>query len=269
MSRENHDCEMAFAFLPAGRGIDSSFSHSLTNSLGAAYIIAYLRQHGFSAEQVVSKRSLNITDCARIILERKPSVVGLTVYVTNYEASVLLAKAIKRVAPHVLVVFGGPTPSVQANNILQNIEEVDICVHNEGEDICLALLTKLKSADFCLDSNILASIAGISYRNDDRTIITNPDASVFVANRHIKDYLDKFPSPYLSGILPVTNNAGVLTARGCNQSCTYCNCAVLSSRFILTHSVDRVIDELEYISQAGMSPNEEIQIFDDVFTHHF
>ncbi len=145
-------------------------------------------------------------------MERKPSVVGLTVYVTNYEASVLLAKAIKRVAPHVIVVFGRPTPSVQATNILQNIEEVD---------------------------------------------------------RHIKDYLDKFPSPYLSGILPVTNNAGVLTARGCNQNCTYCNCAVLSSRSILTHSVDRVIDELEYISQAGMPPNEEIQIFDDAFTHHF
>ena len=120
--------------------------------------------------------------------------------------------------------------------------------------------------NFNLNQVDLYNIRSLTFRNK-HEIIENPESNILFSNRFIKNYLDKYPSPYLSKVIPTPKVifTGIITARGCNQNCIYCNCAVLSNKNIFLHSTERVIDELAYLSEykKHLMP---VPIYDDGFT---
>lgn len=240
----------------------SSLIPHFQNYLGTGTIIAYLLQHGFAAAQFIAEEPLNVKACVDAIMEKRPRIVGFTVYDSNYAQCQLLAEAIKRVNKQTVVVFGGPTASVQAETVIDHNPFVDVCVRHEGEETVLELVSLLESVSFYPNRASLEGVDGISYRAGD-TVLRNPDRLTFFRHRHVPNYLDKYPSPYLTGVITSTD-AGLVTARGCNQHCVYCNCAALSQRRITTHSVDRVIEELDCVSRLPV--NELFAIYDDAFT---
>ncbi|MCP5048618.1 MAG: radical SAM protein [bacterium] len=236
--------------------------------LGSAYCIAYLLQNGWQAQPFITHEPINVHQCVKQILAKKPKVVGFTVYNSNYCSCQLIASRLKETAPDTIIVFGGPTPSVQAKPVLETNRFVDICVRHEGEETCLELLTLLDNTNFNLEkaSASLGNIRGISYRTDNQTIRENQGRDILLTNRKVRHFLDKYPSPYLSGLLD-SPGLGIITSRGCSRHCTYCNCAVLSKRYIATHSPDRVVEELDYISKQTVNPDGAyVEIFDDAFT---
>ena len=258
-----------FVYPPSTMISDVNAGFSFNICLGSAYCISYLVQAGIDAEPFLSADPLNVRECVTQILARQPQVVGFTVYDSNYCSCQLIASYLKKAAPAMVIVFGGPTASVQAKTILERNDFVDICVRHEGEETCLELLTVLEETGYsckkAAENGALEKIKGISYRRD-RLIHENPDRNILLTNRHVGDFLDKYPSPYLSGLV-TSHSLGILTSRGCNQHCTYCNCAAISKRAIATHSVDRVTAELDYISRRMNVPDgEAVDIFDDAFT---
>jgi len=232
--------------------------------MGTAYLISYLLQEGFTAEQFYAAEPMTVARCVTKITAKKPRVVGFTVYHANYCLCQSIARGIKEAAPGIIILFGGPTATVQSRVVLMNNPDVDICVRNEGEETCLELLSLLDQVHYDLDRAVpqLERIKGISYRVAEQ-IVENPDRNVFFDQRHIVDYLDKYPSPYLSGIVKFFD-LGIITARGCNRHCIYCYCSVLSKRVIVTHSVDRVLEELVYLARR-IEPGRVVDIFDDAF----
>ncbi|UCH95589.1 MAG: radical SAM protein [Candidatus Aminicenantes bacterium] len=237
--------------------------------LGAAYCISFLVQNGWKAGPILTNKPVNVSECMKQILANKPKVVGFTVYDSNYCSCQLIARSLKKAAPDIIILFGGPTASVQAKPILEMNDFVDICVRNEGEETCLELMFLLDDMNFDLKktsaSACLEKIKGITYRVEN-TIRENPGRDILLVNRNVRDFLDKYPSPYLNGLLD-SPELGIITARGCNQHCIYCNCAVISNRIIATHSIDRVIEELDYISKKfGSLDPGLVNIFDDAFT---
>jgi len=256
-----------FVFPPAASVSDENIAAHFNMCLGSAYIISYLVQNGFIARPFLTTVPFNVSRCAARILAGNPRVVGFTVFDANYYLCQLIADALKRANPHIIILFGGPTASVQAEVILRNNACVDICVRNEGEETCLELLSKLDGVNFDLKraAACFEEIKGISYRLGDQ-ILENPGRNVLWAGRKIPGFLDKYPSPYLSGVLD-SSRVGIITARGCNQHCVYCNCAAISKRMILTHSIDRVMGELDYISkQFDHIYGNNLVIYDDAFT---
>ena len=235
-------------------------------SLGSAYIIAYLRKNGFNADHFTSNEALNVKECVKAITNYNPKIVGFTVYETNYMQCVLISKGLKAVNSNIIIIFGGPTPSVQPNEILESISSVDICVRWEGEETFLELISTLSKQNFNITQVDLNKIKGITFRKNNK-INTNPDSNILLSNRFIKNFLDKYPSPYLSKVIPASEafDTGIITARGCNQNCVYCNCAVISKRNIFFHSIERVIEELIYLSELKHH-KRPIPIHDDGFT---
>lgn len=234
-------------------------------SLGAAYIIAYLREKGFNAAALESAEPITVGQCVNRLLAMKPKIVGFTVYQANYGICRLIARGLKQMDPTIIIVFGGPTPTVQGQTVLEQNPAVDICVVNEGEDTALELLSLLEDGHFRLENVSLETVKGIVFRSGD-AIVETPRRAVLAGNGEITDPLDKFPSPYLTGVIS-SPSIGVISARGCNQYCVYCNCGVLSRRHIVTHSVDRVIRELDYISKRLYNEDTGIvDIMDDAFT---
>jgi radical SAM superfamily enzyme YgiQ (UPF0313 family) len=262
------NADMIFVFPPAVELSDVEISEHFNICLGTAYIIAYLVEKGFSAGAYLTGEPVNVRKCAAQILAMKPRIVGFTVYEKNYCFCQLIARALKEANPNIIIVFGGPTPTVQAGSILEDSSFVDICVRNEGEETCLELMTILVDAGFDWKKTLprLEKVRGITYRADG-SFIETPGRNFLSENIHIPDCLDKYPSPYLSGVLR-SCGPGMLTARGCNQHCVYCNCAVMSGRTVATHSVDRVIQELDYVSKKLFDPAKEdsFVIYDDAFT---
>lgn len=244
----------------------SNLSPSLIHNLGAAYIVAYLAKEGIGAIQLTSEKNVNLLHCINEILEYKPKIVGFTVYNSNYLQCMLIAREIKRLKPKTIVVCGGATASVSSEIILQENPSIDICVRREGEEVFTEVVKKLASEKYNLSKVNLDNIKGISFRRGGE-IFKNDDSNVLISNRSIENYLDSYPSPYISKILPASEafEAGVITARGCNQHCTYCNCAALSNRNIFFHSVDRVISELDFLGR-NQKQKRPIPIHDDAFT---
>jgi anaerobic magnesium-protoporphyrin IX monomethyl ester cyclase len=254
-----------FVFPPADLASGEYIYGHFNFCLGSAYTISYLVQEGFIARVFLATEPINISECVAQISSNKPKVVGFTVYSSNYCLCQLIAHALKEVNPDIIVIFGGPTASVQPEVVLKNNDCVDICVRNEGEETCLELLSILDDVNFDLKKAwpLFEQVKGITYRAEDH-IRENPGRDILLKNRKIPGFLDKYPSPYLNGILN-SSKIGIITARGCNQHCVYCNCPVISKRSMVTHSTDRVIGELDYISKK-LGYDNFVVIYDDAFT---
>lgn len=254
------DC--IFIFPPCSESPDSSFNYHL----GSAYIISYLNTQGVDARQYIHRDPVNLKTCIAEILGLKPRVAGFTVYDSNYSVAALIAGEIRKSSPQTSIVFGGPCPSVHYGFIMNSCAFVDACFINEAEENFLEFMKQLSSEDFNFDKTDFSGIQGITYRQSGKIFGNHENRTL--RNHSISSYyLDSYPSPYLGEIIPATeaHNTGIITARGCNQNCIYCNCAVLSNRRISAHSVDRVISEIEYISphQKG---NQILTFQDDTFT---
>lgn len=237
-----------------------------TYQLGAAYIIGFLTKFGYGAKQFITRESFNVRECVRKISGYKPKIVGFTVYEKNFMQCALISNGLKSFNSDIITIFGGPTPTVQSQAILESVTSVDICVRNEGEETMLKLLSILSANNYNLKTADLNKINGITFRQGDKIKI-NADSNILLSNRSIKNYIDKYPSPYISEIIPLSKASpvGVITSRGCNQNCVYCNCTIMSKRNIFPHSIERVIDELAFIGEYKEFKGP-VPINDDAFT---
>ncbi|ODS37489.1 MAG: hypothetical protein A7315_13425 [Candidatus Altiarchaeales archaeon WOR_SM1_79] len=252
--------DVAFMFPPGGR-IDSFRHH-----LGMAYIQAFLAKYGYNSKQVIPLPGSTLKECAEHLIATDAQIIGFSCYDTNLYLIRSLASHIKRKMPSAIIVAGGPTATFSGETILTHIPEIDIVVRFEGEITTLEIVSHiLKGTPDCLDD-----IKGISFRHNG-SIVRTPDRAIFSSGEGKERELDDLPSPYLEGILDGTEDAGILTARGCTHNCTYCNFAAMSRHTIRFHSVDRVINELKVIQSAlgtktGCPSMIRIPVHDDAFT---
>jgi radical SAM superfamily enzyme YgiQ (UPF0313 family) len=258
--KEHVDC--LFIFSPGGETQGSNFNYHL----GSSYIISYLISKGFNARQFISNGPVGIKECLKMILDQNIRIAGFTVYDSNFIISASIAQQIRKISPGTLIIFGGPCPSVHSEFIMSRYKFLDGCFINESEESFLQFLSELSKNDYNYSRCNFSGINGISYRINGRVFYNPPNRKINNKSCDTND-LDKYPSPYLGGVIPAAEgyDTGILTARGCNQNCVYCNCSVLSNRRFSTHSIERVISELDFISKV----NNHIKILtfqDDAFT---
>ena len=233
--------------------------------LGGAYILSYLVRSGLSARYFLSGKPVSVGECAARLAAMKPGSVGFTVDRSNYRFCRLIAAALKKAAPGTVIIFGGVIPSLYPGMTLTNNVFVDICSRNESEETCLQLISRLDDANFDMKRASLEKVKGITYRIG-ADIFTTPDRNVILENSRVPGFLDKYPSPYLEGIAD-SPGMGIITARGCDRHCAFCICPVMSKGVVATHSIDRVIAELDVISTCMVRDKTPvIDIFDDTFT---
>ena len=126
-----------------------------------------------------------------ILLDRRPDIVGFTVYCWNLKRCLYLSKKLKEnYAPQ--IVFGGP--EITPDNPLIDSPHVDFFVYGEGE----AVFLKLLQDQTLWEKRRAAEPAGDIFRDS--------------------------PSPYLQNIMePEIDNIMLLeTQRGCPYRCGYC-----------------------------------------------
>jgi radical SAM superfamily enzyme YgiQ (UPF0313 family) len=138
------------------------------------------------------------------IMQRRPSVVGLTCYVWNVERSLWIARRLRERQPEVKIVLGGPEITSDNGWVLDD-PAVDYAVLGEGEAAFAELLTQVGQVGN-LPHGTHSSAGAKQWR-----------ASTLAD-------LDAIASPYIEGILDLGDGAPMLleTVRGCRFRCKYC-----------------------------------------------
>jgi tRNA A37 methylthiotransferase MiaB len=169
------------------------------------------------------------------------SVVGFSAYVWNERLSVKIAMELKKISPHVLIVFGGPQVPNNAEEFFKKYPYIDLTVHGEGEYVFSQILEHYETKDW-------ENISSISYIQDGE-YKNNQKARRFL-------YLDNIPSPYLDGTFDqlMTNNPDEQwlalweTNRGCPFSCTYCDWGSATQAKVSQFTMERLKKEVEWFA---------------------
>lgn len=172
------------------------------------------------------------------ILERRPWLVGFTCYLWNIDRTLWIAAELKRAAPDIQVLLGGPEITADNAWVLEH-EAVDFAAIGEGEQTFCELLDELASGP-----RPRRTIDGLFVPN-----VTSPTAIPF---RRPLARLDEVSSPYLAGILDAADERMLLleTVRGCVFKCKFCYYPKsYDSLYFL--SPEKVAANLEHARQRG------------------
>jgi len=212
--------------------------------MGSCYIAGYLYKKGFTdihyySQDIYHYSEDHLTD---YLDHNHFDVVclGFTAGYFQYNKVVSICRAINKSKDRPFVILGGHGPTPTPEFFLE-VTKADVAVMGEGEIPCFNLIT-------ALDSNTsFKAVKGIAYRDGDE-IVVNERESV------IKD-LDSIPSPYydllpmeyyinakLYQMKPMDRAMWMITSRGCNYKCNFCQRLEKGIRF---RSIEAVIDELK------------------------
>lgn len=199
-----------------------------------------------------------IIEPVEILVEKivSPDFLFLSCYVWNHNHQMQIAKKIKEKYPECKVVCGGPHIPERSEFYFSIYPFADVLVHGEGEIPVKNLLLEY------LEENLdLKKVNGISFNINSKAIKTS-----------ISEKLPKnlpVPSPYLNGLFDSffnkddKNKIGLWeTNRGCPFSCCFCDWGVRTKNKIRHHSMDRILQEIQYF---GLKKIEDIYITDANF----
>jgi anaerobic magnesium-protoporphyrin IX monomethyl ester cyclase len=222
-------------FSSIGQGLDSGWiSH------GLAILSAVIKQKGFDAD-LIDLRALRSWDHFREELaRRKPRVCGLTMMSVDFNPVMQCVEIIKEIDPSIVVVVGGPHPTLAPDEVLAN-PRVDYIVMKEGEIAFPRLLADIENGR----------------RPDSRVIVGEPpdldtlpysDHDFFLQEWSKWGYQDRSPESSFTSQLPppfVTLIAG----RGCIYNCSFCKPAesIIFGKKVRRRSVEHVMGELRLL----------------------
>lgn len=176
-----------------------------------------------------------------------PDVLAFSVLGWNYREFGSLADTYKQLRPDGVVVFGGVHVAHQAQRVFHDYPWVDVIVDGEGELTFRDLIEHYLAHRDGGRDRVPASVLGVSYRCPDGSWVTNPE------RERIED-LDLIPSPFLTGAIPMTDQAGnfrydvalIETNRGCPYKCSFCFWGGAIGQRVRTFSRERMAAELDY-----------------------
>ncbi len=231
--------------------------------LGVGYLASAAVKAGHEVNFVdPAIKGLGVDGTAAEVLERRPDVVGISCTTKLAGPAYALAEAVKKAAPAVKVIMGGPHVTSFYGQVLRECAYLDVVVPGEGELVLPRLLTALEQG------TSLADVQGIIYTDTEGVIratekappITNLDAMVFPL-RSIYQQDAYIPLPNQYHRLPVTT---IITARGCSYGkCKFCYQGGEYAPSYRRRSPENVLEEVkELVRDYGI---RELIFWDDNF----
>ena len=193
----------------------------------------------------------------RLMGERDPDVVGLSVMTFQRRTALAMIKLIRSIKPAVRIVVGGYDPSLaQAAYTDDPASGVDFLVRGEGEITFRRLLRAIEAGGG------FADIPGLSFREGDG-FRHNSARGVSDLKGEVVRLPDR-GARVLSGYTMIGRQADVVeTSRGCTFDCSFCSIVEMRGRNFHRFSIERVIED---ISDARDRGARSIFLVDDNIT---
>lgn len=195
--------------------------------LGLGYVAAVLLHEGHEVSVIDAKNdNLSYEQIRQCVIDFRPDILGVTAMTHEIHAAARTCTDVKRAAPAVLTVVGGPHATALPERMLDEFPDIDVAVIGEGEYTAAELARALPSNDF-------TTIPGIAFRRENSIVRTTP-------RPWITD-LDSVPFPAWHLFPKVT--WPVIAGRGCPFGCTFCQRAL--GRKVRMRTTDNVIAEFD------------------------
>jgi radical SAM superfamily enzyme YgiQ (UPF0313 family) len=194
---------------------------------------------------------------ARLVREREPDLVGLSVMTFQRHTAHRLIELVRALRPGVRVVVGGYDPSLAPEAYTDpGLGAADFIVRGEGEVTFRDLLRALESGDG------FEAIAGLSFRHDAH-FTHNPDRPVIgLESGELR--LPKRDARVLRGYTMVGRQVDVVeTSRGCTFDCSFCSIIEMRGRNFHAFGFDRVLADIRDARAHGA---QSIFLVDDNIT---
>ncbi len=243
--KTGHDMDVLFVIPPFPEIYSSKAIETPEYSappLGVAYIAAVLKNKNYNVSIFdMHINALYAEDIIKEYKKSKPKVVAITATTPTFPNALRIAKLLKAWNNETIVLMGGPHATSLPEECIQS-SAVDYVIIGEGELSSLELVNTILKKN-----NNPQKIRGIAFKDKNNKIRINQPAEK-ISN------LDTLPYPAreLLDMELYYQKGSIISSRGCPYNCNYCACSVISGHSYRTHSVDYVLNEIEYlISEHG------------------
>lgn len=249
---------------PSWTGAYGLFGHfarrnSTWPPLNLALLAAIAEQHGHDVT-IMDGEAEQITLDAMVqrAVALKPDVIGFTATSPFFHISKAVAEGIKRIAPHIPIVVGGPHITIMKEEAL--LPAFDYAFVGEAEESWPKFLNQLGQG------RDVSNVAGIIFRHNGELVSTGQPADITDLDalpapaRHRLD-MSRYKLGTLRGRLPFTS---IQTMRGCPWKCIFCASEALKTTEMRVRSPRSVVNEMkQVVEQFG---TRHFYIVDDVMT---
>lgn len=222
--------------------------------IGLCSLYALLRSRGMPAT-LANLCGMNDRAIIDLLLQQRPSVVGLSHWTHNRHATLQLAGLVRQTLPDTIILLGGGHATHQAELILKHHPEVDLVAVGEAEQTLLELLEALDNG------SPLTAVPGLVMR-DNGTIRRTGQRPPWPDLDHLP-----FPSLWLHEAINVDQPLQaefISSSRGCPAACSFCASPAFWGRRVRYRSAHSVAEEMLYLrDHYGLL---YLSLRDDTFT---
>ncbi len=108
--------------------LNSRYTHS---SLALRYLYANMKELQDTTTIIEFTINESIQSIAEALLDQKPHIIGIGVYIWNATQVHDLIEILKKVAPHISIILGGPEVSYEPFRV--NFDRADVIIQGEGD----------------------------------------------------------------------------------------------------------------------------------------
>jgi radical SAM superfamily enzyme YgiQ (UPF0313 family) len=194
--------------------------------------------HDVAIADLILVQSAVRSTVERLVRERAPDVVGLSVMTFQRATAFKIARLIKAMRPAVRIVAGGYDPSL-APDAYDQIFDIDFLVRGEGEQPFCDVLRALERG------RGVETIAGLSYRSSaSRSFSHNPTGPVLrLASNPLR--LPNRGARVLGGYTLLGRPVDVVeTSRGCTFDCSFCSIIEMRGRNFHPYPISRALADI-------------------------
>ncbi|MBW2989499.1 radical SAM protein [Candidatus Woesearchaeota archaeon] len=190
-------------------------------------------------DEHIGKQALKVAEEISLkIQEMQPDFIAFKLFMGQpFHCSLLIAEAIKKENPGLLIFGGGPQVDGFMEDLFSETSAFDALAYGEGEKTILML------ADYSLGKRKLKDIPNLIFRDDGKVTKTRLERI---------ESLDELPSPeYSPSIYPAMEGDQKIKAfliednRGCPYCCNFCLHPLKSGKRWRIRAAKAVVDEIE------------------------
>ena len=207
--------------------VNAKYIHT---SLSVRSLKAYVRDYDVDFMEFTINE--NPGEVLKRIYSYGADIVAFSCYIWNIGFILRIAGSLKKIAPDIKIIFGGPEVSFDSEMYMDKYRFIDAVIRGEGEETFCDLLKK----GFHID--------GVTYRDEDGKIVRMKDRGPICD-------LNKIPFPYTKKDIYENRNKLIYyeSSRGCPFSCSYClSSTVHNVRF---RNIETVKRELKAFIDQG------------------
>ncbi|MFH1787952.1 MAG: radical SAM protein [Candidatus Altiarchaeota archaeon] len=182
-----------------------------------------------------------------------PSVLGISATTQTYPSAVKAAEIAKKLDEDVIVVVGGPHPTLMPSETLAE-PCFDVVVRGEGE------YTMLDCTEAIREGASLSGVLGVSFKDGGRQV-HNPSRPL-IDDINLLSYPDRDLLFERERYSP-DSFGGIVTSRGCPNKCSYCSCTMQWGNKLRLRTPENVVEEMEHLLEEYGTRN--FSFVDDTF----